>query len=36
MADTLDLVPIGAFMGKGNRAGSYGYFLMASFNFNSN
>ena len=36
MPDTLDLVPIGAFMGKGNRTGSYGSFLMASFNNSTN
>lgn len=32
MRDTLDLVPIGAFYGRGNRTGMYGSFLMASYN----
>lgn len=32
MRDTLDLVPIGAFYGKGNRTGKFGSFLMASYN----
>jgi len=32
LADTLDLVPIGAFHGKGRRAGVFGSFLMASYN----
>lgn len=32
MRDTLDLVPIAAFYGKGNRTGLYGSFLMASYN----
>lgn len=32
MRDTLDLVPIGAYYGKGNRTGFYGSFLMGSFN----
>ena len=36
MRDTLDLVPIGAFYGKGNRTGMYGSFLMASYNHNTN
>lgn len=35
MRDTLDLVPIGAYYGKGNRAGHYGSFLMASYNSNT-
>jgi DNA ligase-1 len=36
MRDTLDLVPIGAFHGKGNRTGFYGSFLMASYNQQTN
>jgi len=32
MRDTLDLVPIGAFYGRGNRTGKFGSFLMASYN----
>ncbi|KAG7380710.1 hypothetical protein PHYPSEUDO_006892 [Phytophthora pseudosyringae] len=32
LADTLDLVPIGAFYGKGRRAGVFGSFLMATYN----
>ena len=35
MRDTLDLVPIGAFYGRGNRTGMYGSFLMASYNSSS-
>jgi len=31
MRDTLDLVPIGAFYGKGNRTGRFGSFLMAAY-----
>ncbi|MEM1545260.1 MAG: ATP-dependent DNA ligase [Candidatus Methanomethylicia archaeon] len=31
LADTLDLVAIGAFYGKGKRAGSYGALLMAAY-----
>lgn len=30
--DTLDLVPIAAYYGKGNRTGMYGSFLMAAYN----
>ena len=32
MTDTLDLVPIGAYYGKGARASKFGAFLMAAFN----
>ncbi len=32
LPDTVDLVPIGAFYGKGRRSGMYGSFLMACFN----
>lgn len=32
MSDTLDLVPIGAFFGKGSRAGVFGAYLMAAYN----
>lgn len=32
LADTFDLVPIGAFYGKGKRAGNYGALLMAVYN----
>jgi DNA ligase-1 len=32
MQDTIDLIPIGAFYGKGARAGKFGAFLMACFN----
>ncbi|RMX66537.1 hypothetical protein DD238_004595 [Peronospora effusa] len=35
LGDTLDLVPIGAFYGKGRRAGVYGSFLMATYNTTS-
>uniref|UniRef100_A0AAV1TR92 ATP-dependent DNA ligase family profile domain-containing protein n=1 Tax=Peronospora matthiolae TaxID=2874970 RepID=A0AAV1TR92_9STRA len=35
LADTLDLVPIGAFYGKGRRAGLFGSFLMATYNSTS-
>eukprot|EP00644_Phytophthora_capsici_P003238 jgi/Phyca11/5727/fgenesh1_pm.PHYCAscaffold_7_\ len=35
LADTLDLVPIGAFHGKGRRAGVFGSFLMATYNSTS-
>ncbi|RLN25924.1 hypothetical protein BBJ28_00018988, partial [Nothophytophthora sp. Chile5] len=35
LADTLDLVPIGAFYGKGRRAGVFGSFLMAAYNSTS-
>ena len=34
MRDTLDLIPIAAFYGKGNRTGFFGSFLMASYNDN--
>ncbi|MDG6220563.1 MAG: ATP-dependent DNA ligase, partial [Candidatus Thermoplasmatota archaeon] len=32
MADTVDLVVVGAFAGKGRRAGAYGALLMAAYN----
>jgi len=32
MTDTADLVPVGAFVGKGRRAGAYGALLMAAYN----
>ncbi len=32
VADTFDLVPVGAFHGRGKRAGSYGALLMAVYN----
>uniref|UniRef100_K3WYA7 DNA ligase n=1 Tax=Globisporangium ultimum (strain ATCC 200006 / CBS 805.95 / DAOM BR144) TaxID=431595 RepID=K3WYA7_GLOUD len=32
LPDTLDLVPIGAFYGKGRRSGVFGSFLMATYN----
>ncbi len=32
MTDTVDLVPVGAFMGRGRRAGKYGALLMAAYN----
>ena len=32
LQDTLDLVPIGAYHGKGNRRGQFGAYLMASYN----
>ncbi|HID10209.1 MAG TPA: ATP-dependent DNA ligase, partial [Candidatus Latescibacteria bacterium] len=31
LADTFDLVPVGAFYGRGKRAGSYGALLMAAY-----
>jgi len=34
--DTLDLVPIGAFYGKGNRTGKLGSFLMGAYNRDTN
>lgn len=34
--DTLDLIPIGAFWGKGNRTGLYGSYLMGTYNINRN
>ncbi|KAI9922733.1 hypothetical protein PsorP6_001157 [Peronosclerospora sorghi] len=35
LADTLDLVPIGAVYGKGRRTGVFGSFLMATYNSSS-
>ena len=32
LADTLDLVVVGAFAGHGRRKGTYGALLMASYN----
>jgi DNA ligase-1 len=32
VADTFDLVPVGAFAGRGRRAGGYGALLMAAYN----
>jgi DNA ligase-1 len=32
LADTFDLVPVGAFYGRGKRAGTYGALLMAVYN----
>lgn len=32
LVDTLDLVPIGAYYGKGSRTGKFGAFLMAAYN----
>lgn len=31
MKDTLDLIPIGAYYGKGKRTGYFGSFLMAAY-----
>jgi DNA ligase-1 len=33
LGDTFDLVPIGAVMGTGKRVGTYGTYLMASYNY---
>jgi DNA ligase-1 len=35
LPDTLDLVPIGAFYGKGRRTGGFGSFLLATYNSTS-
>ena len=32
MVDTIDLIPIGAYYGKGSRAGIFGAYLMAAYN----
>jgi len=32
MVDTLDLIPIGAYNGKGKRTNSFGSYLMAIYN----
>jgi len=32
MEDTIDLIPIGAFYGKGTRAGIFGAYPMAAYN----
>lgn len=32
LSDTVDLIPIGAFYGKGARAGLFGAYLLASYN----
>ena len=34
--DTLDLIPIGGFYGKGSRTGLYGSFLMAAYSTSLN
>ena len=31
MRDTLDLIPIGAFYGRGSRTGVYGSFLLSAY-----
>ena len=36
MRDTLDLIPIGAYHGKGKRAGYFGSFLMAAYDMQNN
>lgn len=36
LPDSLDLVPIGAFIGKGKRQGVFGSFLLAAFNKTTN
>lgn len=36
MRDTLDLIPIGAFYGKGKRARQFGAYLLGAFNRTDN